>query len=694
MTARFVLAASLAVPGILAAATTPPPAARPTAAGAAAAPAPSEAEWGAPPVTVGHSGGRWTIAGRKTTVVLDEKDLSATVQASGATWKMVPSSNEDLIVRTQGHDVPVRLADAAEIKIDPYRTGFKTGVKLTIGGLRAAGTAAASSKLDVRLYLTMAVEGGDEDLTFEAAATEGAATIRELRWPPAVDGREVDATLLSNDDGMMLPRDWPKAYHPIHRAKDDTSIIQSNLIESWSMSWWGFQRGPAAMIVIVETPDDAGYTFSHPPGGPTSIGPLWRPQLGRFAYLRSLRMAFIAKGNYVDLCKRYRRHVQDSGQWVSLTEKIARTPVVKNLIGKPMGNTRVLQNIVPGGPAWERTKERYQLTTYAENVAKLKEWKAAGFEHLNVSISGWPNEGYDRQHPDGLPPNKDAGGWEGMKSFFDTCQELGYVCWLHDQYRDYYPDAPSYNADLAVREEDASTPPTRFPGTRFHPNDWKEGAIPFMNYWHGGKQTYLNNRYMLGHVEKNYRLMAEHGIHPQGSYNDVFGYIPPDEDFNPEHPSTHTESMKYRAEVCGWVHHNLGLMGTEDGADWILPYVDYVTSRANRNPGSGNDESSAGAIQVPLYELVYHDAVVTTYSPSDLRGLLHASAPSLRTRTNTDLDDVRRMAALHARVGMLEMTKHEFLDAERTKERSTFADGTTVTVDWTAKTATVLPELK
>jgi hypothetical protein len=37
------------------------------------------------------------------------------------------------------------------------------------------------------------------------------------------------------------------------------------------------------------------------------------------------------------------------------------------------------------------------------------------------------------------------------------------------------------------------------------------------------------------------------------------------------------------------------------------------------------------------------------------------------------------------------MTKHEFLDAGRRKERTTFADGTTVTVDWDAQTAVVSP---
>ncbi len=189
--------------------------------------------------------------------------------------------------------------------------------------------------------------------------------------------------------------------------------------------------------------------------------------------------------------------------------------------------------------------------------------------------------------------------------------------------------------------------------------------------------------------------MEAHGIHSQGSYNDVFGYIPPDEDFNPEHPSTRTESMNARALVLNWVRAHLGIVGTEDGSDWVMPYVDYVTSRDNRSPASGNDESSVGAIEIPLYELVYHDAIVTTYSPQKPRGFLHASAPSMSSQPQEkDLAAIRRLAALHKRVGMLEMTNHEFLDPQRKKERTTFADGTTVTVDWDTNNITISPDVK
>jgi hypothetical protein len=281
-----------------------------------------------------------------------------------------------------------------------------------------------------------------------------------------------------------------------------------------------------------------------------------------------------------------------------------------------------------------------------------------------------------------------------MKAFFDACKDLGYTCWLHDQYRDYYLDAPSWNPDFAVHDEDAVRPARAFPGTRFK-HDWMDGYIPLMGNWDGGPQGYLNNRFMLGHVVRNYRSMFAHGVHPQGSYQDVFGYVPPDEDFNPEHPSTRTDSMNARIGVLQWVRQNLGVAGTEDGSDWLIPYIDYVTSRMNRSSSTGTDPDHEDAIPAPLYELVYHDAVVSTYSASDLRGLLHASAPSMGYGRGAlpKAEDTRRMASLHARVGLIEMTNHEFLDADRRRERTTFADGTTVTIDWNAKTAVIKPDL-
>ena len=103
------------------------------------------------------------------------------------------------------------------------------------------------------------------------------------------------------------------------------------------MSWWGFQKGRSAMMIIVETPDDAAYQFQHPAGGPTVIGPRWRAQLGRLGYPRTARMCFFAEGNYVDLAKRYRRHAMETRALrVAEGEDRAARRSVKQLIGTPL----------------------------------------------------------------------------------------------------------------------------------------------------------------------------------------------------------------------------------------------------------------------------------------------------------------------------------------------------------------------
>ena len=645
------------------------------------------------PVTVSHRNGKWIIAGKKNKVTLDETNLAISVQAGPAQWVMMPSSPRDMLLKSKGEEFQEPLADARKIRIVPYDAGFKTGVKIGLTGWQHE-----RNSLDLELFLTICLEGTDEELVFDASAREHETLLRQLDWPAALDARDVDYTLLSNGRGTLLPRNWPKEYFPIRSitpegkiAVTDHSLLQSHVIESWSMSWWGFQKGKSAMMVIVETPDDAAYQFQHPAGGPTVIGPRWLATLGRFGYSRATRMCFFADGNYVEMSKRYRRYVMDTGLFVSLKEKIARTPGVSELIGTPQTRLSILRNMSPDSDRYD-TKDpskNYSLITFDERARQLRELKSRGFDHVLVFISGWPHLGYDRQHPDSLPPPEKAGGWGGFKRLVDTARELGYPYVLHDQYRDYYLDAPSYDPQFAVREEDSKLPAQAFPGSRF--GDSKNGDIPMMRHWDGGRQAYLNNRFWLGHLMKNYQLFFDHGITPQGIYLDVIGYVPPDEDFNPEHPTTRTEAMAGRVACMNWSRHNLGIVATEAGADWVIPYVDVI------NQSGGGSK----AILVPLYNLVYHDAVIVSYGVRDqqslLRGILNGGVPELPIQENA-IDEkrmslIRAMAKLHERVALLEMTTHEFLGANYRKERSTFADGTTVTVDWDTNSFTVSPEL-
>lgn len=644
----------------------------------------SREAWGGAQVNVSQSDGNWIIAGKKHSVTFFPSEFSLRINTKSIEWKTVASSIDDMLVQRHREPIKLRLSEAKKITTERYDAGFKAGIKITLSGWRHK-----DQELDLKLFLMICLEGKDEDVVFDIAAEEGDATLRRLDWPTPLDTKEVDHTLLSNGRGQLLPRDWPKEYHPIRSitpegkiAPTDTSEVQSNVIESWSMSWWGFQKGKSAMIVIVETPNDAAYKFEHPAGGPTVIGPRWRASLGRFAYSRTARMAFVSDGNYIQLAKRYRRYAMDTGLFVSLKEKIARTPSVKNLIGTPLTRMSILKNLSPESSRYDKSnpEKNYSLQTFDERIKQLRELKAKGLDRLHVVLTGWPYLGYDRQHPDELPPPPQAGGWEGMKLLAETCRELGYIFTLHDQYRDYYRDAPSYDPQFAIHEEDNIAPPQAFPGTRF--GTWKEGYIPFMRHWDGGIQTFLNPKMMLGHMVKNYQLMIDHSIMPQGSYLDVFGYVPPDEDFNSPHRTTRTESLNARVLSYNWVRNNLGIVGTEAACDWTIPYVDISSPLS---PGK--------AIAVPLFNLVYHDAVITPYSTRELKnalyGLLNGGLPQIWNineglELNPEL--IRKMRELHEKVATSEMLYHEFLDRNYQKERTTFSDGTIVTVDWVTNT--------
>ena len=655
------------------------------------------AQWGAPLVSVTRSNNNWIIAGTKNIVTLDGKTLGLEVNAQSVVWKMPAPAADDMIVKSDGREFPLRLADAGKISVAPYETGFKTGVKITLSNWRKPHSL-FGGKVDLKLYLTVCLQSDREELVFDIVAQEGKATLRQLDWPPALDAHDVDDTVLCNNKGDLLPRHWPKPYFPIRSTNpdgtakaSDHSIIQSHVIEAWSMSWWGFEKGGSAMMVIIETPDDAAYQFSHPAGGPTVIGPEWRASLGRFSYLRTARLCFFKQGNYVTLAKRYRQYVMDTGLFVSLKEKIARTPAVAGMIGIPQTRVGILHNQSTNSDRYNPTNH-YELFTFDQRAQQLRDLKAAGIGKTLVFISGWAHLGYDRQHPDPLPPPEAAGGWDGMKRLADTCRELGYPFIFHDQYRDYYTDAPSFNPDYAIHEQDDSLPATAFAGSRF--GDWKEGPIPFMRHWDGGPQSYLNSRFQLGHLEKNYQLFFDHGIHPDGIYIDVIGYIPPDQDFNPEHPTTRTEAMRGQADLMNWAGHNLGFTATEAGSDWVIPFTDSV----NQSGGLGR------TIPIPLYQLVYHDAVLISYGEGRrgghnnlLLGLLCGGVPELPVnpkQVNADSSALmKKMAALNKRVALLEMTSHEFLDPGRTRERTTFSDGTTVTVDWSKQSVDIEPDL-
>lgn len=636
---------------------------------------PAQDHYGAPNIQVTEQDGTWILRGLKNRVELRADDLRMTVHASGTTWSMLGSLPNDLTVEAAEKTYLLRLANATKKTITPYQTGFKAGVKVALRGFQHETT-----RIDLEIDLFICLEGQQEELVCELLSREDKAHILECLWPAGLVPDSFDSTVVPFMQGMLLPKDWPQKVWLY-----DTMSYGRGLY----MPWWGHQQGDSALLVLLETPNDGGCRFEHPPGGPTRIQPRWVHSLGKLQYPRRVRFCCFEKGNYVTLAKRYRRHVKETGHFVSLAEKVARNPLVRKLIGSPVVHTSILYHIQPESHYYHKDDpaKNHQLTRFDERAGQLRALATKGVERAYVHLDGWGFRGYDNLHPDVLPPCPEAGGWEGMKQLADTCDELGYVFAIHDQYRDYYLDAKSYDPRHTILD--------------------RSGNRPLSSTWYGGKQSILCPRLALGHVKKNYLSLLDHGIKMQGAYLDVFAVVPPDECYNPEHPATRTDCLTYRGRCLDFVRAMGGVVSSEEPADWAIGHLDLVHHGPYAlvpNPGKG----PAMGIPIPLFNLVYHDALLLPWSlgrgswgiPEKDLGYLHglgnAGLPYLSLSLSPgdeELERVRTMGALHERVGLSEMTNHEFLDPSFRRWRTAFADGTTVTVDLDKDTFEIAPPL-
>ncbi|MGC8000413.1 hypothetical protein, partial [Salmonella enterica] len=87
--------------------------------------------------------------------------------------------------------------------------------------------------------------------------------------------------------------------------------------------------------------------------------------------------------------------------------------------------------------------------------------------------------------------------------------------------RDYYLDAPTYDADNAAMSAD--------------------GTLFSLARWAGGPQNYLCASLAPDYVRRNFEQLFAAGIHLEGTYLDVFTCNELDECVNPHHPMTRRE---------------------------------------------------------------------------------------------------------------------------------------------------------
>lgn len=618
------------------------------------------------------------IVKNQTEIEFDEKTLQFTFRKTGGTsWKW----QEDYAPCMECEGGTVYFRDGEKISHEILKTGVGEGIVSTYEGFRNNG-----HRVPYKFQTVVWVEEVSGEIYCEwIPVCEEGLEVKKVFWPGPMafeEKREDWYTLLPNRQGVLIPNTWETKLHaPCFDGFFGTAGAY--------MPWFSQIREREGYLAVCLTPWNAGYQAEHPAGGPyTHVSMRFEPSLGKMEYRRIVRFTLVEDCDYNDMCKLYRNHVDEQGRLRTLEEKAVKNLHVNDLIGSAFLHKGIKTYVQPDSEFFdpENPEKNNHLTTFSQREEEIRQLYELGVEKLYLHLDGWAEPGYDNRHPDYGPACQEAGGWEGMKSLADTMHEYGYLFGIHDQYRDYYMSAPSFDENFACRLPD--------------------GSIPTHKRWAGGPQSYLCGSQAPYYVKRNFQELEDHGISLDCAYLDVFTCNEGDECDNPMHRMTRKECYEYRCLCFEYLLKKGILSSSEEVNDWAVPsqifchYAPYdFMMEVPGTPRQG--------IPVPLYNLVYHDCVIQPWMMEKvsadedymLYALLNGGAPYLvRDAAYPNIDGAfdgyvkmsleeqvaraGKVSELHEKVGKREMLRHEFVDENYNIQRTTFAGGISVLVDF------------
>lgn len=616
-----------------------------------------------------------------TEIRFDESRLSFTITHEGDSWNW----GEGFRPRMECEEGTIYFADAKKISHEEWKTGIGHGILSHFEGFELNG-ADAGIAFDTIVWIEEV--SGDVFFEWVPLSTE-TVKVKSVYWPGYMEFDEKKDswyTLLNWQQGLLVPNTWKTA---VDKVVFDGFMGTAGAY----MPWFGQVKDRAGYIAICEQPWNAAYYTEHPAEGPyTHVGIRWEPSLGKMDYRRVMKYSFVKDCDYNDLCKIYRNYVIEKGRFKSLAEKAVKTPSIDQLIGSAFLHKGIKTQVMKNSDFYdaENPDKNNHLTPFSVRTEEIKKFHELGVEKLYLHLDGWAEPGYDNQHPDYLPACEKAGGWKAMKELSDTMHECGYLFGIHDQYRDYYYAAKTFDENFATRLAD--------------------GTIPSHARWAGGPQTYLCATQAPFYVKRNFTEIMDNGIKLDCAYLDVFTCNEGDECSHPWHKMTRRECYEYRNACFEYLLSKGILPSSEEVNDWAIPSLvfchyapyDFMLDR----PGSPKK-----GIPVPLFNLVYHDCLIEPWMMDKvseeedymLYAVLNGGAPYLvrdGAYQNTDgsfaggveitiEDQIKRckvVSDLHEKVAKCEMVRHEMVDGNPEVQRTTFADGTVVTVDFQAQT--------
>ena len=533
-----------------------------------------------------------------------------------------------------------------------------------------------SFTLSVMIELTV-----QSELTFSISADSN-VPFEKFNFPGAFKTPDKEHYLLQTDSqGLLLPVDdtfYPLEEHPIFNCAGGPAMAWMGIIDSTIETGY---------MAIFETPYDAA-VLPKRENGLITFSPIWLSSMGKFSYERKIRYVFFDKGGYIAQCKRYRDYIWPKNKVVTLKENQKRFPAIEKMLG-------AVHIYV-----WDKARE----------VDFAKGLKKAGIEKALIL---WDANHYPY-------PEKD---------YDSKLKELGYGTGAYELFTDIHPDSHPGNLEITK----APLKRNIYPGLFEKISSRKIDGSKYSNEF----GTYICPEAVRPEIIK--RVEKELSIYPHETYFlDVYQANGIYECHHSEHPLTrqqYAEAITANYELLEDQYNTY--LGGEFGSDFVGSHGVYVHGMMTlQRTWFGSDADKEGTIyykgnwednprpsmmigsrtasdtylkysineytRVPLYELVYHDAIVTSWRwedgnhhcpdiwwKKDLFNILYGTAPlwsidqerwaSFQT---SFLESYNKVCPWLQQICYDELVSHRFVSEDRKVQETKFSSGKRAVVNF------------
>ena len=393
------------------------------------------------------------------------------------------------------------------------------------------------------------------EFSFETAGGMEAEEIRLLDGAFGIGADERGYAVVPAREGLLIPAESGLRFRQRFGASD---------YQGCHMTMMGMVKAGAALLVTwtdpyvaVEIQGDGGLVAS--------------AILRKSA--RSVRVTVLGKGDYVTVARAYREVARAKGYLVTWDEKLKGHPERAKYLGA--SNVKLWQAVNRRMNEESTEQLSVRVNWSFDEAAQVAEHvkRDLKMEKVLFGLGGWTRRGYDNQHPDILPAAPEAGGDQGLADCARRVMQLGYLLALHDNYQDMYRDAPSWDEQWIMKTRD--------------------GGLAKGGRWAGGRAYLTCSKEAVELARRPQNLPAVKRLTAANAYFiDTTYAVGLQECFDPRHPLTKADDMKWKQEISDYARGLFGSFGSEDGREWAIPHADFfegltgVSGSSYHNSGS------------------------------------------------------------------------------------------------------------